>query len=72
MSFHLVCELLERMRTMRSYHVVLSSIMMLSFEMREMLKIDVDSPLSKSMDKPWLDSRHKSKQRRVNINTFIL
>ena len=72
MSFHLVSELLERMRTMRSYHVVLSSIMMLSFEMREMLKIDVDSPLSKSIDKPWLDSRHKSKQRRVNINTFIL
>jgi len=35
------------MRTMRSHHVVLSSLMILGFEMREMLKIDVYPPIVK-------------------------
>jgi len=55
---------------MRSYHVVVSSLMILSSEMRERLKIDVSNLLSRSINMPRLDSRRKSKQRRVNANTF--
>jgi hypothetical protein len=72
MSFHLVCELYECKRTLQSHHVVLPSLMMPGSEMIETLKINVYSPISRSINMPRPDSGRYSKSRRVYINTFIL
>jgi len=53
-GFFLVYELLECIRFVRSYNVVISSLMITGSEMRETLKIDVYSTLSGSIYTPRL------------------
>ena len=72
MGFDLVCKLLECIRNVRSYHVVLSSLMMPGSGIIGMLKIDVFRSLSRSINMPRSGFERYSKCFRVYINTSIL